>query len=368
MSDLPIPSTHAFPPGVSALADLLFSGVKERPMWSGFLMALSHRLHAGPSGFILERGEGPARETAVLAADPACAEQLTALPAFGGLRTMPFDTPRALTDVPGGAPVTWHVLRIHLDSSHSAWLAVAGTERIAPDWEAVFSSLLALLQRIVPLFLVIGDGERRLRVMEHVLETSGVGIVVVDPAGHILMANAVAHGIVAENDVIAMRDGALRAGRPNDNRRLQDSIRDMAEQQSANADASCYTSVALERDDQAHPLTLIVRPGPSYAPVTAPLRRTAVVILRDPARRGALSAPDLEQFFALSRAEARLAGLLADGLSLEDAAATLGVSRNTARSQLQAIFAKTGTNRQGDLVRLLLSSAASLTYNPVSAA
>ena len=38
----------------------------------------------------------------------------------------------------------------------------------------------------------------------------------------------------------------------------------------------------------------------------------------------------------------------------------LAVSRNTVRSQLQAVFAKTGTNRQGDLVRLLLSSAATL--------
>ncbi len=41
----------------------------------------------------------------------------------------------------------------------------------------------------------------------------------------------------------------------------------------------------------------------------------------------------------------------------------LGVSKHTIRSQLQAVFLKTGTNRQGELVRTLLNSAATLARN-----
>ena len=146
-----------------------------------------------------------------------------------------------------------------------------------------------------------------------------------------------------------------------DQHTLQRHIREKAEQQtSRDVDRSCYAAFALLRDDHPLPVTVMVRPGPPYGPVSAPLQRTATVILRDPARRLRLAAADLEQLFSLSPAEARLAQLLADGLSMDEAAMQLGVSRNTVRSQLQAVFAKTGTNRQGDLVRLLLSSAATL--------
>jgi DNA-binding CsgD family transcriptional regulator len=61
----------------------------------------------------------------------------------------------------------------------------------------------------------------------------------------------------------------------------------------------------------------------------------------------------LSQTFRLSVAEARLASLLATGISLEQAADELGLAHETVRSQLKAVFAKTATHRQGELVALL---------------
>jgi DNA-binding CsgD family transcriptional regulator len=61
----------------------------------------------------------------------------------------------------------------------------------------------------------------------------------------------------------------------------------------------------------------------------------------------------LARVFGLTPAEARLASIMAEGANLEQAADQLGVSRETARSQLKAVFAKTGTNRQSQLVALL---------------
>lgn len=55
----------------------------------------------------------------------------------------------------------------------------------------------------------------------------------------------------------------------------------------------------------------------------------------------------------LTPAEARLARRLAEGRSLKEAAAEFGVSINTVRMQLRNVFAKTGTRRQADLVRLM---------------
>ena len=88
--------------------------------------------------------------------------------------------------------------------------------------------------------------------------------------------------------------------------------------------------------------------------------RTAMLMLRDPARRPIIPGASLAQLFGLTPAEALLASELARGYSLDEAAGHLNVSRNTARSQLQSIFMKTGVNRQGELVRMLLSSAAAL--------
>jgi DNA-binding CsgD family transcriptional regulator len=59
--------------------------------------------------------------------------------------------------------------------------------------------------------------------------------------------------------------------------------------------------------------------------------------------------------FGLTKAEARLALRLADGSSLASAAQAFNVKLTTIRSQLQQVFAKTGTCRQTELVAMILS-------------
>ena len=57
--------------------------------------------------------------------------------------------------------------------------------------------------------------------------------------------------------------------------------------------------------------------------------------------------------FRLTEAEARLATQLALGESLEKVADRFGIGKETARSQLRGIFAKTGVHRQAELVAVL---------------
>jgi DNA-binding CsgD family transcriptional regulator len=58
----------------------------------------------------------------------------------------------------------------------------------------------------------------------------------------------------------------------------------------------------------------------------------------------------------MTSSEARLAARLAAGDELKTAAGELGIAYSTARTQLAAIFRKTETRRQGELVKVLLSS------------
>lgn len=64
--------------------------------------------------------------------------------------------------------------------------------------------------------------------------------------------------------------------------------------------------------------------------------------------------------FGLTPTEARLAVLLAEGASLQNVAEQLEITEQTARTYCKRIFGKTGTSRQADLVRLVITSVASL--------
>lgn len=61
----------------------------------------------------------------------------------------------------------------------------------------------------------------------------------------------------------------------------------------------------------------------------------------------------LSALFDLTPAEARVARLLTEGMTTEQAAARLGLSRETVRTHIKAALAKLGVGRQADLVRLL---------------
>lgn len=61
----------------------------------------------------------------------------------------------------------------------------------------------------------------------------------------------------------------------------------------------------------------------------------------------------LHGLFDLTPAEARVARALASGLSVEEIALRHTISRETVRTQLKGVMAKTATTRQSELVRLL---------------
>jgi DNA-binding CsgD family transcriptional regulator len=65
----------------------------------------------------------------------------------------------------------------------------------------------------------------------------------------------------------------------------------------------------------------------------------------------------LEALFDLTPAEARIAGLIAEGQTVDSITSTLSVSANTVRTHLKSIFSKTGVGRQAELVTLLSTSA-----------
>jgi DNA-binding CsgD family transcriptional regulator len=79
----------------------------------------------------------------------------------------------------------------------------------------------------------------------------------------------------------------------------------------------------------------------------------ALLLLTDSGRRSVPKMSVIAAAFGLSTAESRIAEQMAMGISPEEVAENLGISRETARTQLKAVFAKTGKHRQSALVALL---------------
>ncbi len=79
----------------------------------------------------------------------------------------------------------------------------------------------------------------------------------------------------------------------------------------------------------------------------------AMLIVKDPSKAGRPAKQVLASLYGLTPAEAAVAVALAEGQSLKTYADTQSVTVHTVRNQLKAIFGKTGTSRQADLVALL---------------
>lgn len=84
------------------------------------------------------------------------------------------------------------------------------------------------------------------------------------------------------------------------------------------------------------------------------LRPIVMLFFYHPESAPAIDSSLLFAAFGLTPAECRIATLLAEGLSLKQIADVQGTQHDTVRKQLRSIYQKTSTNRQPELIRLLL--------------
>jgi DNA-binding CsgD family transcriptional regulator len=98
---------------------------------------------------------------------------------------------------------------------------------------------------------------------------------------------------------------------------------------------------------------LIIRVLPVHGAARNPFVGARALLTFSSVARPAPAAALLISAFGLTPAEARLAVIIGQGHSPEQAAEILVVSVVTARNQLKAVFAKTETHRQSELVALL---------------
>ena len=345
-----------------SLVDAIYDGIVETPGWQSFLDRCCALFGADVASILIESNSLGYPERLRLfssKAAPAPADRIDAFSSQAIFGASHSEDVMLLT-VPGDA-----MSGVGFSAAIEPGIAFAfGLWRSRPFESADIAgcrTLVPHLKRAMRIFVQYAQAFRERAVYQTVIDRIGIGVALVDAKSAIMATNAIGREILASGDGLKAVNGRLSAGSADVARALESYVRAAAEAQTQPAHDHGQP-LAIERDGNPSPLTVIIHPGPTAKPMNTPLRRSAIVVMRDPDRRASVSAHVVGQLFGLTPAEATLATLLAQGADLDEAAAELGVRRNTARSQLQSIFMKTNAKRQSELVRMILSSVATLSH------
>jgi DNA-binding CsgD family transcriptional regulator/PAS domain-containing protein len=204
------------------------------------------------------------------------------------------------------------------------------------------------LARAVRLQMRLNAADLRSDMVTGAFDCLTLGVACVDRSGRPLWLNRRAQEIVRSSDVLQLASSAKLAGRrPSDTSSLRELI-------TGAVSGGQPGLLAINRGAEARPLLLIalpLHPIGSRDPSTQPA--WGVVFLIDPDRTDAPSVKSLRRAFDLTYREAQMAIAIARGTGLQAAADAMGVALTTARSQLQQVFAKTGTRQQAELAALV---------------
>lgn len=218
--------------------------------------------------------------------------------------------------------------------------------------EAV-ARLLPLVQPFFAIWTTRLRSAGRLKALTAAVNRSDVGVLIVDVHGRLTFANEAAEALIARNDGLRRKGDLIAATKLVDTLRLQAAIEHVVSPFGGKARAERAPVVALPRASGRQLMAAVV----PLDGETAHDDDAAIIYVFDPGQDLRLLLEPVCQLYGLSPVETRLTCLLADGLSLADAAQATRVQELTARSYLKQVFLKTNTKRQGELVGLMLKSA-----------
>ena len=191
--------------------------------------------------------------------------------------------------------------------------------------------------------------------LTEMLDTTGAGIILLDPRGRIVEVNDRARDLLRAGDGLFDERGFLLARRPEDNAELQEMLK---RAMPPFRDQGVSGSMMVRRAS-ALPQMVYVNPVGRQETDSRPWPVAALVLVVDPASRFRIDPAIAGATLGLTGMESHVAVLLAEGRSVAQIAAAVGRKESTIRTHVKHIFVKLGLSRQVDLVRLVLSLAGS---------
>jgi len=211
--------------------------------------------------------------------------------------------------------------------------------------------LMPHLKRAALLYGQFGAMRRQLSMFTDHLDRYSHAYFIADAEGRILYANASAQEIANARDGIALEHGRLAIASTGQGSALRKAVSEIA------TGKGSLRRMIIHRPSHRDPYRLILMPVKDSGEIPLGVSVPAVSILAiDTSLRPEPDVPLLCELFSFTPAEARVAGKLALGRSLEEIAVELGISLETVRTHAKRALSKTGTDRQGELISLILRS------------
>jgi DNA-binding CsgD family transcriptional regulator/PAS domain-containing protein len=260
---------------------------------------------------------------------------------------------------------------ICLRSGTRVALVVANRAVDKPLYTAADGELLQLLSPHICRAMTISDAFDLCTVTSEALQSTldrlAAGVFLVDGHGRVVHLNQAAERMAQRGDILSVRDQRLWPTHAASRAELAAALNRASPNHGAEPGMPTTADgpmVALHPSDSAGPgMIATLLPLKSGSQISGgPLNRARwAVFVQDPQVALPLPGEAFGKLYKLTPAELRVALALAPGLTPEAAADTLGLGLPTVRTHLQRIFAKTGTNRHGDFVRLMLATMPPIT-------
>lgn len=222
--------------------------------------------------------------------------------------------------------------------------------------KALCRRLLPHLRRAVTLRSQLKRSEAERLLYASTMERLQIGTIILDDHYKVLECNQAAQDLLTENDGLSLLNDSLQAAFERDNNALQQLIGQVREQR-VQPGPQIAEAITLQRPSGRASLGVVVRSLPR---LDSPEGRqpALVVYLRDPLHKASVHQQTLRQLFGLTPTEAELTIQLAHGHSLEEAGERLNIRRNTVKTHMRSIYAKTGVTRHSELTHMLHNSVA----------
>jgi DNA-binding CsgD family transcriptional regulator len=219
--------------------------------------------------------------------------------------------------------------------------------------------LVPHFSRALGVMFRLRDAELKVAASYGALDRLAGGVILVGARRQVVFANRTARSILAERDGLSLAPGGAS----------DEKLTAKVHAKTMEIDAALAAAVASATLEVPHfsagirvsregrePLALNISPlpdGNTFGAGSDVAR--AIIFLTDTARPASVDRTVLKRLYSLTEAETRVVEGLCEGGTLAEVAGRLGVSDNTVHTQLQSVFRKTGTARQPDLVKLVLS-------------
>ena len=242
------------------------------------------------------------------------------------------------------------------DADIYAFISVQRSIDRAPFTKEERSALFRLGQhaeKALRLGLRLMESEARSQGLSDLFARLNMGVFLLDGLERIVFANDAGRHFLG--DALELEDGRLVAREQSDRADFQ---RALAATLRADKDETAITRPLLlrRRSDDAPPLAAYVLPlRTQLAPALEQfLVRSQVIVLVVEVKRGEPADPALvRDLLGLTLGEARVAALIATGLTPREVSQRLDIAEGTARTVLKRVFEKAGVSRQSELAALL---------------